>query len=67
MNETPSERIGERVLAIVREVVDEYPNAPEDDILAIIKGRCLQELDEDELTAFYARGGRVQARARAGR
>jgi RecA/RadA recombinase len=62
MNETPSERIGERILAIVKEVVDEYPDVHEDTIVEIIKGRCLHELGENELTAFYAAGGRASAR-----
>jgi hypothetical protein len=54
MNETPAEQLGEHILEIVKAVVDEYPDAPENAIIEIIKERCEHELGERELERFYA-------------
>jgi hypothetical protein len=54
MNETPAEQLGEHILEIVKAVVDEYPDAPKNAIVEIIKERCEHELDEAEFERFYA-------------
>jgi flagellar biosynthesis/type III secretory pathway protein FliH len=64
MNETPAEQLGEHILEIVKAVVDEYPDAPDNAIVEIIKERCEHELDEGELERFYADAYKWQTFAR---
>jgi hypothetical protein len=64
MNETPAEQLGEHILEIVKAVVDEYPDAPDNAIVEIIKERCEHELDEGELERFYADAYKWQSFAR---